>query len=223
MPALPAAAAISVLCVVMREPRVRPTDIVHQGCHFFDIEGHKAQWAGDTVVLPCNQYTGACYTKKLTMLLFKLLETNHDFFYYVESDHYMCTPMATLETLAARYMVDTEYGLITTGIGASGWLFSRQWAKEYLRALQSCTKWCSCPDCIAAMLPQPRATTRVMLTQHSVANKVGLNKNTNALPRCYQKRTEFGLNHFDFFDHAKCRHADISPCTSNDRGIFAGH
>lgn len=223
MKTVPPAAALTVLCAVMREPQLRPTDIVHQGCHFFDINRHKAHWAGDTIDLPCSEYTGTCYTKKLAVLLQRMLETNHDFFYYVESDHHICTPMATLETLAARYMVNTEYGLITTGIGASGWLFTRHWAQHYLEALTTCTEWCACPDCIAALLQQPRATTRVVLTQHSVANKKGLNENNKPLPRCYQKRTEFGLNRFDFFDHTNCKHADITPCTSKNWGIFTGH
>ena len=104
MKTVPPAAALTVLCAVMREPQIRPTDIVHQGCHFFDINGHKAHWAGDTIDLPCSEYTSTCYTKKLAVLLQRMLETNHDFFYYVESDHHICTPMATLETLAARFI-----------------------------------------------------------------------------------------------------------------------
>ena len=223
MPTMPVAATISVLCAVMRQPRNRPTDVVHPGCFFFDVDGLTAEWAGGTVQVPCSEYSGTCYTQKLAVLFGKLLETEHDFFYYVESDHYMCTDLKMLETIAARYMVNTGVELITTGIGASGWLFTRVWANNYLAALHACTKWCFCPDCIAALLPDVRATTRVLLTQHSVNFKKGLHVNPKPLPRCYQKRTEFGLNGFDFFNHVHCTHADITPCTLKNWGILSGH
>ena len=222
---IPYPAGITFLCAVMREPGVRPLNTVHPGCHFFDVANDVAEWRGDTVKLPCSDYSHECYTKKLAVLVRELLLTEYDFFYYVESDHTLCVPHEFIGALAARYMAVPREApeLITTGIGASGWLFTRRWAEAYLTELTGCSKWCYCPDCIAALMELPRATTRVVLTQHSVGSRAGLSTNDKLLPRCHQKRVKYGLNRFDFFDHAACRYRDISPCPQREWGLLSGH
>ena len=144
-------------------------------------------------------------------------------FYYIESDHTLCVQHEFIGALAAWYMAVPVPDLITTGIGASGWLFTRKWAEAYLRELTGCSRWCSCPDCIAALMELPRATTRVVLTQHSIGSRSGLSKNNKHLPRCHQKRVEYGLNRFDFFDHVACRHRDVSPCPAREWGLLSDH
>ena len=226
LPTIPVASSqVKLLCVVMREPSIRPLDNVHPNCHFFDVSENTATWWGSQVKLPCQTYTSECYTKKLAILFVNLLKTNYTHFYYVESDHTLCVHHNVIERLAYNYMVTAQSPqLITTGIGASGWLCTRTWASKFLENLKTCKKWlCGCPDCIAALMALPRATTRVMLTQHSIQNKIGLNKNNKLLPRCFQKRTEYGLNKFDFFDHSACHLRDISPCTNVERNLFVGH
>lgn len=228
MPTIPPPVAVAVLCAVMREPSSRALDVTHPGCHFFDVTGSVATWAGKTVPLPCNKYDHTCYTKKLVVLMNELLATSHEVFYYVESDNALCAPLSVLSDLAGRYMLrhPNSPGLITTGVGASGWLFDRAWAKAWVASATSCTEWCYCPDCIAAFLRSPpRATTRVVLNQHvTVADsRSGLSRNNNPLPRCYQVRSQSGINKFDFFDTKACTHHDISPCQTQNWGIFAGH
>jgi hypothetical protein len=214
---------ISLLCAVMREPSARPSDTYQRGCHFFDVTGSTAEWRGAAIQLPCSEYSHQCYTKKLEVMFQHLLKTPYDVFYYVEADHIVCASLKVAKRLAQAYM--PKYQLITTGIGASGWLFTRQWAKEYIAALRSCNKWCYCPDCIAALLKQPRATTRLVLTQHvaDANTKEGLSKNDKVLPRCFQKRIEYGLNKFDWFDHIMCRNRDVTPCDQPERRILYGH
>lgn len=218
---MPSVVAASVLCVVMREPRVRPLDTTHPGCWFFDVYKTQAQWRGRTVDLPCGEYTGECYRKKLVVLFSEMLKEPTDSFYYVEADHTKCASFKLINKLATAYLSQPAE-LITTSTGASGWLFTRRWATTYLASLQSCTRWCYCVDCIAALVALPRATTRVLLTQHSVGSKRGLNTNDKHLPRCYERRVESGMNGFDFFDHARCGGNDISPCSSNF-DLFLGH
>ena len=206
----------------MRESSVRPLDTVHPGCFYFDVNKNKASWRGKMVQLECSGYNSSCYTKKLGTLMAELLKTNYDFFYYVEYDHTMCVDMDIIKQLADHYLKN-GLQLITTGIGASGWLFTRFWAEEYMKALQQCSKWCYCPDCIAALLAQSRATTRVVLTQHSLISRTGLNTNDKLLPRCFEIRKEYGLNKFDYFDHKKCKQNDISPCPTHNKNLFYGH
>jgi len=221
---IPPPAAITVLCAVMREPEIRPLDTLHPGCFFFDVTNNKAEWRGSTIELPCKEYSHECYTQKLATLIKELLKTEYDYFYYVESDHALCVPLDFIEVLAARYMaVYNGPDLITTGVGASGWLFTRKWAISFLENIMTCSKYCYCPDCIAAWMHLPRATTRVVLTQHSIQSRSGLNKNSGLLPRCHQKRVASGLNGFDFFDHTRCHHKDISPCPAREWGLLANH
>jgi hypothetical protein len=220
---VPPPSAVTVYCVVMRETHVRSMDIVHPGCRFFDVDKNVARWNELTVRLPCSGYNKQCYTKKLAVLIENLLTTGHDYFYYVESDTVPCVPMDVVSELASRYMHKID--LLTTGIGASGWIFTRRWAVAYLRELRACTKWCYCPDCIAALMTLPRATTRVVLAQH-VSNadiKSGLSKNDKHLPRCMETRVDFGMNGFDFFDRDACAHNDVSPCKVKNWGILSGH
>lgn len=223
----PPPVALAVLCAVMREPGVRSMDTLHPGCHFFDVDGATATWGGSNVALPCERYDGVCYTQKLVVLMEKMLETAHEVFYYVEADHALCVPLATIELVAGRYMAARAHPLlITTGIGASGWLFNREWARSWVLSAKACVKWCACPDCIAALLPTAgRATTRVVLTQHVAAPAVksGLSSNNKRLPRCMEVRRHSGLNGFDFFDAAKCPGRDLSPCGNDEWGVFAGH
>lgn len=218
---MPSIRIATVLCVVMREPRVRLLDTVHPGCRFFDVTGATAQWAGRTVQLPCSKYSPTCYTKKLSVLFSEMLAEPHDAFYYVEADHTKCASRKMISQFAQTYLGD-QAELITTGIGASGWLFTRRWANAFIEAATKCNEWCYCPDCIAALLPLPRSTTRVVLTQHSVVSRQGLNQNTNHLPRCFEQRVESGMNKFDFFDHKKCKTKDISPCFGAGN-LLAGH
>ena len=214
---------VSLLCVVMREPSVRSLDTYQRGCHFFDVSGNMAEWRGSPVSLPCQEYSNTCYTQKLEVLFKQLLKTPHDVFYYVEADHLTCASFKVVKQLAQAYM--PKYQLITTGIGASGWLFTREWAREYITAIQTCDKWCYCPDCIAAFLEMPRATTRLVLTQHTSGSKAkaGLSKNDKMLPRCFQKRVKSGLNKFDWFDHNRCYKRDITPCDQAERYILRDH
>lgn len=212
----------AVLCAVMRQPNERPLDTVHPGCRFFDVTGAAAQWAGREVALPCSGYTAVCYTRKLAVLMDALLATPSEFFYYVEADHTLCARPTVVGQLARRYLGPNGTELVTTGIGASGWLFTRRWAAAFAAAARGCTKWCACPDCIAAMLPLPRATTRVVLTQHSVASRHGLSRNDKHLPRCYQKRVESGMLGFDLFDHEACALQDVSPCATGGQQILEG-
>lgn len=217
-------ALVTVLCAVMREPGRRPLDTFQPGCSFFDVTDNVAEWRGSTIALPCTEYSHVCYTKKLTLLFKELLKTEYDYFYYVESDNTLCVGLEFIESLAARYMtVKDGPELITTGIGASGWLFTRKWAEVFLEDLNKCSRHCLCPDCIAAMMNLPRATTRVILTQHSVYSREGLHKNSGHLPRCHEKRVASGLNGFDFFDHIKCHHKDISPCSTFQWGLLNPH
>lgn len=72
------------------------------------------------------------------------------------------------------------------------------------------------------MLPLPRATTRVVLTQHSVASRQGLSRNDKHLPRCYQKRVESGMRGFDLFDHTACALQDVSPCAAGGQQVLEG-
>lgn len=191
-------------------------DTLHPGCVFLDVFKDHATWMGTDVSVPCYEYTDVCYTHKLIKLFKLMLATDHDVFYYVESDHAICD-LPVIRKLATAYLSES-LPLITTGIGASGWLFNRKWATAYVREAQACTKWCFCPDCIAATLPLPRATTRVVLTQHTIMGATGLTVKQGQhkmLPRCYQKRTESGLNRFDFFDHNRCHDADVSPCNNS--------
>lgn len=212
-----------IVCVVMREPEVRALDTVHPGCAFFDIYGSTAHWRGEAVSLPCSGYNSACYTKKLAVLIEKLLETSLDYFYYLENDTSMCITLKMLKRFTAYLAPHTSNELLTTGIGASGWLFTRKWAEMFLHDLRTCGKWCHCPDCVAALVRLPRATTRLVVVQHiaQAQAKVGLNSNDKHLPRCMEKRRFSGMNKFDFFDHEECALHDITPCGQQNRDFFS--
>ena len=80
--------------------------------------------------IPCHNYTGECYHQKIIQTFTAALEASNNvpYLFYMESDNELCIPLMDIQTLAVR---ENRY-FIGTGIGASGWIMSKQFVQDLL-------------------------------------------------------------------------------------------
>lgn len=199
-------------CVVMREVIHRELSVDQSGCHFFDIHDSFITWNGTKYSLPCREYSHNCYKKKL-LHLFKTVFLNSAYsnshFMYIESDNRLCLDITILENLTKIH----NPTLMLTGMGASGWIFNRVFARAFVKNYEKSSS--TCPDCVAATLWKNMwISTRLALVEHVAdsSERSGLSKNNKHLPRCLEIKYYSGMANFDFFNHDECARNDVSPC-----------
>lgn len=199
-------------CIVMREVMQRELSVDQQGCHFFDIHDSFITWNGSTHALPCKEYSHNCYKKKL-ILLFKMVILNpvhqETYFMYIESDNRLCVNLNVIDNLTTLH----KPTLMLTGMGASGWVFNRVFARRFLNVYEKGDS--TCPDCVAATLWKNMwISTRLVLVEHvaDASLRSGLSKNNKHLPRCLEIKYYSGMAKFDLYNHNACARNDVSPC-----------
>jgi hypothetical protein len=132
----------------------------------------------------CQQYSVACYRSNLLQVLRYLLDApkfrNFTYFFYMESDHDLCTSLTEIRSLAYRY----ERYFMSTGIGTSGWIMSRSFLQDFYEVFSANTinhKLVSAfnvsqeqrlhPDIMASILLREKrawSVTRRYLTSHTI-------------------------------------------------------
>ena len=183
--------------------------------------------------VPCWEYSGACYRKKLMDVMELALERSHgsSHLFYMESDNELCISIDELATMANQY----KRYFIATGVGASGWIMSRQFVDDFLQEYKKAPSEDDeeRPDVIASSLLQRNSTwsvTRQYYVSHTVLPSMG-KRSMNGfdtqlkkhLPRCFEPHRglwgirnqknvdQFGWDYFDYSDE-RCTESDIYPC-----------
>lgn len=114
------------------DPYVVPTPSNYQTTLYYD---------GHPLVLPSSDgedeygcpshldgYNLHCYRSKILHVLQYLLQTtNAQYYFYMESDNDLCTTLSHIRDIAFTYR---RY-FISTGIGFSGWIMSRQFVSDF--------------------------------------------------------------------------------------------
>jgi hypothetical protein len=79
---------------------------------------------------PCFAYSTKCYKQKILQVFHYVLDTNSKttYFFYMESDNDLCVGMSGIRDLAYRH----ERYFLSTGVGFSGWIMSRQFMLDFL-------------------------------------------------------------------------------------------
>ena len=198
-----------VFCVVMRDVYAREVDVWQEECHYYDIHQDKVTFLDRTYPMTYKGYNHKAYGFHFRHMLELVYKYNpFEYALYLESDTNLCVPLSIYEALANAY----EPYLLLSGMGASGWMFSKRWILDFQRILDNCGAWCYCIDCLAAMQGRWVSTRKVLVSHIHGTTKVGLHKNKKHLPMCMEIKYYEGMNHFDRFDHNKCKEHDISPC-----------
>lgn len=180
----------------------------------------------------CIRYNVLCYKSKILQVLnfLYLHYPNASYFFYMESDNDLCVPLHDIRNLTYHY----QRYFISTGIGFSGWIMSRQFVKDFFNIYKLHHKSANeAPDPLGAILLMEKcawSVTRQYLVSHTILPSIGaaaltVGRNTTAgdkhLPRCFEPhranwpvssndtRDMYG---WDFFDYDMCPDADIFPC-----------
>jgi len=167
---------------------------------------------------PCQEYSLSCYKKKM-LQVFRYVSSHHGSrSFYVEGDNHVCVSLEELERMSFYW----KRYFIGTGVGASGWLKSSEFIRDFI-SFYSAEK-SECPDCMAANMMtkdhNPRwAVTRQYFVEHTRTDAPGLSGSiTKHLPRCFEPhrgkwgggaRDKYG---WDYFDYDECPAEDIFPC-----------
>jgi hypothetical protein len=179
---------------------------------------------------PCQEYNIRCYKQKILQVFDFMLAEYPDaqYFFYIESDNDLCVSLSEIRNLT--YYCQRYF--ISTGIGFSGYIMSRQFVMDFLQAYRANSQEHR-PDPIAAwMLIEKNSSwsaTRKYLVSHSIIQSVGSKSLTvklgaahqKHLPKCFEPRREKwsiskidprDLYGWDYFDYDACPDADIFPC-----------
>ena len=202
------------------------------------------------MIPPCQEYSVHCYKKKLLQVFHQvLLESNASYYFYIEADTDLCVPLVDLQALAVRH----HPYFLATGVGASGWIMSRQFILDYIPYYETQKRGREeQPDVIARnmlMKSAKWAVTRRYLTSHSVVKGLGSSSDgltvkddgaqpAKHLPRClephrgiwYDSITNKDFYGWDYFDFEACPDSEIFPCKGPDQikevfinGTYANH
>jgi hypothetical protein len=139
----------------------------------------------------CQEYCLACYRTSLMQVMRYLLEGPHfqnaTHFFYMESDHTLCTTLNEIRSIAYEY----KRYLIAAGTGTSGWIMSRRFLQDFyefyredheddesLLQFNLTREDRFKPDVMAAMMLKtkgiPWSVTRRYLTSHTVLSSTAM-------------------------------------------------
>jgi hypothetical protein len=182
---------------------------------------------------PCGAYSVECYKQKVIQSFRAALSfSGAPYFFYMEADNDLCVPLEEIRDLAYR---EARY-FIGSGVGASGWIMSRAFVRDFAKAYSKPHLAALGPDVfVADMLAknQKWTVTRQYLVSHSIlpAMADGLTlkngeKLTKHLPRCLEPHRgvwqtdpdelpRYDMHGWDYFDFEKCPTEDVFPCGEN--------
>ncbi|KAL3903732.1 MAG: hypothetical protein SGILL_010336, partial [Bacillariaceae sp.] len=163
------------------DPLIFPAPLFHNGhpvSYPYNVS-NLANATGD-----CQEYSMPCYRASLIQVMRYLLEAPRfrkvSFFFYMESDHTLCTTLAEIRSIAYNH----ERYLIAAGTGTSGWIMSRQFLQDFYECYRKAPDESLFsqynvtrqdlvqPDVAAAVMLRskriPWSVTRRYLTSHTV-------------------------------------------------------
>ena len=146
---------------------------------------------------PCQKYSLQCYKQKIIQVLEHLLKKNstgmaNTYYFYLESDNELCVPVKQIKDLA---FTEQRY-FISTGIGFSGWIMSREFLEDFYKAYNHRHKhFNEGPDPIGATLLMEKkawSVTRQYLVSHTLVETISTADATTSEAKTDNSKTTFG-------------------------------